>query len=136
MSHIVKPMGATVCSAAGCSASVRATPYRYCKAHLPEDARRIVELYGSVVVRDVRHVGGRNPPLSQDLRILELIRDGHKTRSAIRAALPHLPIGTLRDAVARLKAKGCIHTVRGSYYELGPEPKCRKKDTARPVASP
>lgn len=136
MSHIVKPMGAVVCSAAGCPTSVRGTPYRYCDAHLPEDARRIVDLYGPVVVRDVRHVGGRNPPLSQDLRILELIRDGHKTRAAIRAALPHLPPGTLRDAISRLKARGCIHTVRGSYYELGPEPKCQKRDSARPAASP
>lgn len=136
MSHIVKPMGAVVCSAAGCSASVRGSPYRYCEAHLPEDAREIVALYGTPVVRDVRRVGGRNPPLSQDLRILELIRDGYKTRAAIRAALPHLPIGTLRDATMRLKARGCIHTVRGGYYELGPEPKCQKRDTAAPVASP
>lgn len=135
MSRIVKPMGAVVCSAAGCAVSVRGTPYRYCDAHLPEDARRIVDLYGPVVVRDVRHIGGRNPPFSQDIRVLELIRDGCKTRAHLMRELPHVPPGTLRDTIARLKAKRAIHAVRG-IYELGPEPKCPKRDTAAPVASP
>jgi len=129
MSSLVKPLGATVCSAAGCSASVRDSVYRYCDAHDPSHAQEIVALYGQPVVRDVSK-GGRNAPFSQDIRILELIADGYKTRSSLLKMLPHVPTTTLKDAIYRLKKKGAIHTVRGGYYEIGPEPKCRTADTA------
>ena len=82
MSSLVKPTGATVCSAAGCSASVRDSVYRYCEQHVPSHAQEIVALYGQPTLRDVSK-GGRNAPFSQDLRILELIGEGHKTKGAL-----------------------------------------------------
>lgn len=130
MTSLVKPLGATVCSAAGCTTSVRTSVYRYCEQHIPEDARQIVALYGQPLVRDVRTQGGRNAPFSQDLRILELIGEGYKTKASLLRALPHVPTTSLREAIYRLKAKGAIHTVRHAYYELGPEPKCQTQDVA------
>jgi hypothetical protein len=132
MTSLVKPLGATVCSAAGCSASVRDSVYRYCDAHVPSHAQEIVSLYGQPTLRDVSK-GGRNAPFSQDIRIMELIREGYKTRASLLRMLPHVPTTTLKDAIYRLKAKGAIHTVRNSYYEFGPEPKCQKPNAARPA---
>ena len=132
MSSLVKPTGATVCSAAGCSASVRDSVYRYCDAHVPSHAQEIVALYGQPTLRDVSK-GGRNAPFSQDIRIMQLIREGYKTRSSLLRMLPQVPTTSLREAIYRLKAKGAIHTVRNSYYELGPEPKCQKPSTAKPA---